>query len=423
MEDAAASTEDADADGATSYARCNIRGCRLRGADLVQCAAEGCSKLVHLMCFQGIILQAAKGNPLPDLPDGKITCTKACYTKTTKALVSGQVSGVGDVTRGTWTTDGKFGPKDPKTSMKILLDWLLHEGNYTRYCGKDNNGVKKQDFAQFLVDEMKTETNSTRNAKQVMSKIAHIESAFREAHNFATSETGAGQQEKHGDATFQDFVRKKCPYYYELCPIMSDRSGTEPVFTNTNPSDLDNYSEYEDGRSDEDESSVMETLQPTQAMTQEPQRQEGNIIQNMVQLTGDGRATPTGVGSKPSATKRRKKTPALMDDETLKFLDVANLHSKKKMDEVVRHNRELERLEEIKEAREQRKEAGDKEWFNLEKKKFEQGSWKVKKDELDYKVNLVSQYNKLRDDGITTNQILRMCPEMKNVIDALNGEK
>jgi hypothetical protein len=196
---------------------------------------------------------------------------------------------------------------------------------------------------------------------------------------------------------------------------MSDRSGTEPVLTNTNPSDLDNYLEYDD-----DESSVMETsLPPTQAMTQEPQ--QGNVIQNMVQLT-DGCATPTE-GSKSSATKRRKKTQALMDDDTLKFLGVANLHSKKKMDEVVRHNRELERLEEIKEAREQRKEAGDKEWFNLEKKKFEQGSWKVKKDELDYKVNLVSQYNKLRDDGITTNQILRMCPEMKNVIDALNGEK
>ena len=91
-----------------------------------------------------------------------------------------------------------------------------------------------------------------------------------------------------------------------------------------------------------------------------------------------------------------------MDDETLKFLDVANLHSKKKMDEVVRHNRELERLE---------------------KQKFEQGSWKVKNDELDYKVNLVSQYTKLRDDGITNNQILRMCPEMKNVIDALNGDE
>jgi hypothetical protein len=29
-----------------------------------------------------------------------------------------------------WTNDGKEGLEDPNTSEKVLLDWLLLEGNY-----------------------------------------------------------------------------------------------------------------------------------------------------------------------------------------------------------------------------------------------------------------------------------------------------
>jgi hypothetical protein len=55
----------------------------------------------------------------------------------------------------------------PITSMKILLSWMLEEGNYTRYCGKDNYGVGKNAFSTMLVQTMTAETKSFRNANHV----------------------------------------------------------------------------------------------------------------------------------------------------------------------------------------------------------------------------------------------------------------
>jgi hypothetical protein len=49
--------------------------------------------------------------------------------------------------RTNWTSDGKNGPTDPTTLMKILLDWILTEGNYSRYRGKNNDGARKVEFA------------------------------------------------------------------------------------------------------------------------------------------------------------------------------------------------------------------------------------------------------------------------------------
>ena len=45
--------------------------------------------------------------------------------------------------KGKWERDGKNGPDDPNTSMSILIKWWMEEGNYSRFCGKNNNGVKK----------------------------------------------------------------------------------------------------------------------------------------------------------------------------------------------------------------------------------------------------------------------------------------
>jgi hypothetical protein len=125
-----------------------------------------------------------------------------------------------DASNGKWNPDGKNGSEDKhSTSMKILLNWMLSEGNYSKYCGKDNNGIRKQHFASLLAEQMKAETLSDgRTAKQIMEKIQQLEDSFREAHNFvATSETGAGIQEKEGNQTFQDIIRRK----YTYCTISS----------------------------------------------------------------------------------------------------------------------------------------------------------------------------------------------------------
>lgn len=119
----------------------------------------------------------------------------------------------------------------------------MAEGNYSKFCGKNNDGVKKIQFCNTLAEKMTRETRSERDGKQVLSKIQHVERSFRQAHNFVTSETGAGIKEKDGVAHFEDLVRKKCPHYYDLVDVMADRASSKPKATNY---ELDDESDASD---------------------------------------------------------------------------------------------------------------------------------------------------------------------------------
>jgi hypothetical protein len=62
--------------------------------------------------------------------------------------------------------------------------------------------------------------------------MPHLEETFRSAHTFVISGTGVGVVERDVRARFDEIVMKKCPYYYDLLPIMADRSRTQPTLTN-----------------------------------------------------------------------------------------------------------------------------------------------------------------------------------------------
>jgi hypothetical protein len=174
------------------------------------------------------------GDDLPPLAKFQVACSKGCYKLVMKAS--------SESNRVPWDKDGKKGQDDPHTSMKILIEWMTTEGNYSRYRGKGNNSVTKLQFATSLAERMARETMSTeQNAKQVMDKIARIKESFRSAQEFATSQTGAGIQERDGKATFQDLVKRKCSIYYQLVDVMLDRASTEPRATNFDPATLDDY--------------------------------------------------------------------------------------------------------------------------------------------------------------------------------------
>jgi hypothetical protein len=49
----------------------------------------------------------------------------------------------------TWSNDGENGMDDPNTSEKILLDWLLVEGNYAnKWRGKDSKEGQRSKWQQ-----------------------------------------------------------------------------------------------------------------------------------------------------------------------------------------------------------------------------------------------------------------------------------
>jgi hypothetical protein len=129
-----------------------------------------------------------------------------------------------------WDQDGKDGPDDPNTSMRILLDWLLVEGNYNRYRG--NGGHSKLYYCRIIADRIKAAgCVFERSDKQVKSKIEHLERQFRKARFWATFQTGAGLQATDV-GTYRSVLYSKCAHYDDLLPIMAERAGTEPQLTN-----------------------------------------------------------------------------------------------------------------------------------------------------------------------------------------------
>jgi len=89
-----------------------------------------------------------------------------------------------------------------------------------------------------------------RDGKQVMNKISHIEKCFRMAHDFTNTETGQGLQE-NDPREFDDAVKGKCPYYFDLLDIFGDRASAKPKAMSNENLDSSSSSEEEE---EEDES-------------------------------------------------------------------------------------------------------------------------------------------------------------------------
>jgi hypothetical protein len=250
----------------------------------------------------------AKHDGLQPLPELNAACTKKCHRKAAKELNSNADDDSGR--KGNWDADGKEGPSDPNTSsIKILVDWWMEEGNYVLFCGKQNDGIKKIQFCNMLAEKMTKETSSKRQGKNVLNKIQHIERSFRDAHSFAESETGAGLLSNDGEATFETIVKKKFPYYYDLKEIMVDRASTKPKVTSYDTDDDDDDSSEDD----EDEAAVEGTSKNGDSngkrKTSVVQRESvtsdiSNNDEQTAQLASGVTATPSAAGS----TKRSGKS-------------------------------------------------------------------------------------------------------------------
>ena len=95
-------------------------------------------------------------------------------------------------------------------SMHILLDWMLVEGSYLKFRGKNNNGERKMPFITTISKKVREETLSKdRDDKQVEQKMTHLQEKCQEAHNWATGETGAGVWLAN-EGSWRDSVLKKC---------------------------------------------------------------------------------------------------------------------------------------------------------------------------------------------------------------------
>ncbi|KAL3914041.1 MAG: hypothetical protein SGILL_006257 [Bacillariaceae sp.] len=393
--------------------KCDVKGCKVRGQDMKECAAPGCSKFVHLTCFVGIGLQYKN---VPKLDGDLVACSKKCAT-----AVKGKDKNAGD-TRRSWDHDAK--EPNGKTSASILMDWWTTQGKYSKYKGKDNEGKKKKEFAEDLARQMRQETTSTqRTAKQVQSRIKSMADKWRDTYDW-TKNTGEGvrkEDQANGTNTFEEAVLKRCPYYYELESIMEDRASVRPLATNYDQRfDLSSVEGNDD--EDEDEEEEMNDEQGVQSIM--------NGLPDTIVIDGDGTEPSEGAAAAPAAApapassakqkKPRKKKDGSVSDDSLyggsslagvmeKLGDERKKFKKAKFSETRRHNTKMETIQERS--------------LDLNVKQFElqqeRAQVEHQQQTLAFKRELMDTYDKYTERGLSHEQMVRLVPELKEIIDAV----
>ena len=69
-----------------------------------------------------------------------------------------------------------------------------------------------------------------RTVDAAVKKIQELEPKFVQAHDWANN-TGQGVREQDEEETFENLVRQRCRWYFDLLPIMGDRSKAAPLVT------------------------------------------------------------------------------------------------------------------------------------------------------------------------------------------------
>jgi hypothetical protein len=180
---------------------CCIKQCKHKEstAQLRPCAGQRykCVKFIHSFCYSAIFIRKHALPTLSNKEEGitHVACSKRCHKKVLTALATGAHPVDATVVRVAWKKDGKLGPDDINNSMNILLEWITENGgeNYSKFRGKNAMGMTKLNFAEIIACKISARgVVNPRTPKHVLNKIAHLESTFRVAHDWATGETGAG---------------------------------------------------------------------------------------------------------------------------------------------------------------------------------------------------------------------------------------
>jgi hypothetical protein len=141
-----------------------------------------------------------------------------------------------------WNKDG---------SMKVLLDILTTEGNWEHFHGGGHHGGRTKDsyYSEWSQKISSTQGTTYRSPKDVCCKISRLQSQYKTAYDWKNC-TGQGLMEGGSDIeTINTYLRKLCPYFDELNPIMEDKASTKPLYSNED-SDIDTDSDSSSGEDD-----------------------------------------------------------------------------------------------------------------------------------------------------------------------------
>ena len=185
---------------------------------------EGQGTTVVCAVCSAAIIEKHHLKPLPSL--GNVVCTKKCYDVVSKFLFAQ------DGARMSWETDSPDGTFE-KSSTAWLLEWVRTPGNYSSYrgnkFGRSKSQIQKEIAEKINAAGAAMGLDRQRDERQVDNKIRYIERKFKEVYEWVNN-TGQGVLADQGAESFEEIVKKKCNWYYDLLPIMRDRAATHPVF-------------------------------------------------------------------------------------------------------------------------------------------------------------------------------------------------
>ncbi|POM61963.1 hypothetical protein PHPALM_28942, partial [Phytophthora palmivora] len=126
-----------------------------------------------------------------------------------------------------WTSDhvGNGG----KSSMGVLLDWLVAQGNYDRWQSCTRSGESPRPLADEIVQWLHAEGLVHRTASQVQAKVAELEQSYHEAAErlASTKRELQAAQGTPAERNLRRVLERHCRYFALLQPIMKSMDKVE----------------------------------------------------------------------------------------------------------------------------------------------------------------------------------------------------
>ena len=366
--------------------KCQVPGCPKRDAFERTCSNPTCKKKLHLDCYTSLVVEKHKVEPLADpINDVPLyACSKTCYNKVNKLFMDQPTTKV------PWNKDGKNGHEDPNHSEKIILDWLVKEGNYIAFRGKDNKGTRKQDYAKHISSLIKDAgCRVDRTPAAVLSKINGYQDSFRRANDWANN-TGQGVLETDGRSSFEEAIKKRCPFYFLLEPVMKDRASSRPAVTTGNLMEKAAAA----SKSNDDDSSLSSIESDTVEVVGVAAGETDSKPLAKQQSSASKRSISSV--SKSSAKKKRKKSHGDHDLSSLMETIIETQSSTKAaaVAETARHNKVMETMQ------------------------HEKMEWQSKKANLEYAEELLQKKKQFLEQGFHPRDICNLVPDMRKLFKA-----
>ena len=307
-----------------------------------------------------------------------------------------------------------------------------------------------------------------------------MEGAFRDAHDWVNN-TGVGVLERDGQVTFEDAVKKRFIYYYDLVDVMSERASARPrASTDTmNMADGDTSSSSSSSSADEDDDDDEAIIAPPSTTPIAPSTTPATTpatatatattdVATLLVATTTTRVDNVAGDSSSSDDDFASPSPITGTIGTVgtTVINNSNVSTLTSETEAVAKKRKASsnksKTAKSKKAKKKRTsnkssrgssavnsheiDGDDDSWqvsmldlkrgeVDLEQEKWnsqkqqhtleiqlQQEKWKTAKQQqmLEYKFDLMVKYKKLKVEGFDNHQIVKMIPDMRPIIDLAN---